>query len=178
MLNEKQLSPSYVITPLTMAVLVYHDDKGNAGSWILEEQDEYYTVLPPSKVVDQACKFFGSSLKGRQSGTENIYGITHKVPISIDPSSGMYFFPTASPVNIKCSWISHSHIDKVNNLGNQKTELLFKNGRKVPLPVSYGSMMNQIQRTAQFRYLLDNRINELRFQKAEQVAEPYTATLE
>ncbi|HLR52639.1 MAG TPA: competence protein ComK [Candidatus Avamphibacillus sp.] len=177
MLNEVN-SPSYEITPLTMAVLVYHDKKGNTGAWVLEEKEEYYIDIPPSKFIDQACKYYGASLKGRQEGTRNIYGITHKAPISIDPSSGMYFFPTASPVNSNCSWIAHSHIKHVNQLKNKETEVIFRNGRKVSLQVSYGSIMNQIQRTAQFRYLLDNRLNYSKTQLADRVAEPFLKDLE
>lgn len=41
---------------------------------------------------------------------------------------------------------------------SDRTELEFKNGRSIVLDVSYGSILNQIQRTAQFRYSLENRI--------------------
>src|SRR5690606_5961525 len=108
-----------------------------------------------------ACKFFGASLKGRQEGTKNICGITHKAPISIDPSSGMYFFPTTSPTSSKCSWIAHSHIDHVLRIDSKTSEIVFKNGKKVVINASYGSVMNQIHRTAQYRYLLDQRIKQL-----------------
>ncbi|HLR79359.1 MAG TPA: competence protein ComK [Bacillota bacterium] len=157
----KQNTPSYEITPLTMAILAHEDEYGNFGTWILEEQSEYFVNRTPSKIIDYACRFFGSSLKGRQEGTKDICGITHKAPISIDPSSGMYFFPTFSPMNTKCSWISHSHIEQVNPSHNQRTQLLFTNGKQIFLDISFGSMLNQIQRTAQFRYLLDNRIKFL-----------------
>lgn len=101
------------------------------------------------------------SYVGRQDGTKDISGITHKAPISIDPASGMYFFPTSSPRNKNCSQIAHSHIDFIQPTKNQMTEVHFKNGQKIILDISYGSMMNQIQRTAQFRYLLNDRIKKL-----------------
>ncbi|WP_087973334.1 competence protein ComK [Oceanobacillus rekensis] len=152
---------SHEITPLTMAVISERDENGNQTiTRVLEEDAEYVLNKPPTKIIDEACRFFGVSLKGRQDGTKDISGITHKAPISIEPSSGMYFFPTTSPSSPNCSWIAHSHIDKVSRAGKQ-TEITFKNGRKIVLDISYGSMLNQLQRTAQYRYLLDNRIKFL-----------------
>ncbi|MGJ9459348.1 competence protein ComK [Oceanobacillus sp. CF4.6] len=169
---------SHEITPFTMAVIAEHDVKGDQITRVLEEDAEYVLDGTPTKIIDDACRFFGASLKGRQDGTKDISGITHKAPISIDPSSGMYFFPTTSPSSSKCSWIAHSHIDKVNRSGNHQTEMLFKNGRKVIIDISYGSMLNQLQRTAQFRYLLDNRIRFLhQHLSADMVAEPSTSVL-
>ncbi|WP_164669547.1 competence protein ComK [Virgibacillus doumboii] len=172
MLNEFYF-PSHEVTPLTIAVIAQDDENGHPTTCVLEEQEEYYVQHTPSKIIDYACKFFGSSLRGRQDGTRDVCGITHKAPISIDPSSGMYFFPTTSPTNPKCSWIAHSHIDKVNKGPEHYTEVKFKNGKSVLLDVSYGSMLNQVQRTAQFRFLLDNRIKYLQKHNADMVAEPF-----
>src|SRR5690625_6254899 len=107
---EKLITITYEVTPLTMAVLSKKDEGGKTNTFVLEETRDYTVYTTPTKVIDEACKFFGSSLQGRLEGTKDISKITHKAPISIDPSSGMYFFPTASPKNKKCSWISHSHI--------------------------------------------------------------------
>lgn len=157
---EKNLIPHYEITPQTIAVIAQVED-GKTTSLILEEEAQYETFESPSKVIDQACKFFGSSLKGRQEGTREISGLTHKAPISIDPQSGMYFFPTASPVKYNCSWIAHTHIKTIREAKYGMTEIEFNNEKKIIFDVSLGSMMNQIQRTAQFRYLLDHRIKHL-----------------
>ncbi|WP_234028587.1 competence protein ComK [Lentibacillus sp. Marseille-P4043] len=172
-MNNYYDEPAYEITPLTMAILVQKGEAGKVSTCILEEQEEIFAEQSPTKIVDYACKFFGASLKGRQDGTRDICGITHKAPIAIDPASGMYFFPTTSPSSPKCSWIAHSHIDQVNKASNQHTELLFKTGKKVILDISYGSVLNQVQRTAQFRYLLDNRFRYLRKHAVDIVAEPY-----
>lgn len=161
MLIDEFYSPLHEITPCTLAVVAEKGAKGIVHTVVLEEEAEYMVEQPPSKLIDHACKFFGSSLKGRQDGTRDICGITHKAPISIDPSSGMYFFPTTSPTNAKCSWIAHSHIEHVSRATNETTEIIFRNGKRIILDASYGSVMNQIHRTAQFRYLLDNRIRHL-----------------
>ncbi|MEI3607836.1 competence protein ComK [Pseudogracilibacillus sp. SE30717A] len=161
MLNEL-LTLDYEVTPLTMAVLSNKEEDGATNTVVLEDRREYTVHTSPTKMIDKACKFFGSSLKGRLEGTKDISKITHKAPIAIDPSSGMYFFPTASPTNTKCSWIAHSHVKDINPKGKTKTEILFKNGKCITINVSYGSIMNQVQRTAQFRYSLDTRIKLLK----------------
>ncbi|MUK90109.1 competence protein [Ornithinibacillus sp. L9] len=165
---------THEITPQTLAVIAQQDEDGNLSTCVLEDETEYTVDYSPSKLIDFSCKFFGSSLKGRQDGTRDICGITHKAPISIDPSSGMYFFPTTSPSNPKCSWIAHTHIEKLNRAGNQCTEIVFKSGKKVTLDTSIGSLLNQVQRTAQFRYLLDNRIKYLKQHRIDQKLTPST----
>ncbi|GAB3790053.1 competence protein ComK [Virgibacillus kimchii] len=160
------------VTPETMAVITHRDRNGNIASQIFEEETKYIVAHSPTKVIEQACKFFGSSLKGRQEGTRDVCGINYKSPIAIDPLSGMYFFPTTSPLNTFCSWIGHSHIEHVKKAG-KGTEIILKNTQRVYLHVSYGSIQNQIQRTAQFRYILDHRIKYLKKHTPGMVAEPY-----
>lgn len=178
MLYYDTYTPSYEITPMTLAVIKQRNSNGNPVTFVYEEEVTYAVDHSPSKIIEDACKFFGASLKGRQDGTRDICGITHKAPITIDPSSGMYFFPTTSPSNAKCSWVAHSHIDQVNKAENNCTEIIFKNGKRIVLDVSYGSMLNQVQRTAQFRYLLDNRIQYLQRKSADKRGEPLSASPE
>lgn len=159
----------YEINPLTMAIVSENGENGEQVTWIIEEETEFFSKNKPLQIVQRSCKYFGSSLKGRQEGTAAVAGITYKAPIAIDPSIGMYFFPTHSPANLKCSWISHTHIDMVHQV-DHKAEIIFKNNKSVLIDASYGSMLNQIQRTAQFRYLMDTRLNQMR-KKVDIVAE-------
>ncbi|WP_156854612.1 competence protein ComK [Oceanobacillus sp. AG] len=158
-MNAKIFTSSHEISPLTMAIIASRDKEGRLISYILDESAEYVSDKSPSKLIDEACMFFGSSLKGRQEGSRVISGFTHKVPVSIDPASGMYFLPTYSPTSPKCSWLSHSHVDDVIPLTEGDTEVLFINGKTITLDVSYGSLTNQVRRTAQFRYRLNSRLH-------------------
>ncbi|WP_102027994.1 competence protein ComK [Salirhabdus sp. Marseille-P4669] len=164
----------YEITPFTLAVMPALLENGSVGTRILEKESEYVVKTPPSKVIDYACKFFGSSLKGRQEGTKGVCGITHKAPIAIDPHSGMFFFPTTSPQNKNCIWIAHSHVSKVQTKDQTYTTVLFKNGQVIDVPASYGTMLNQMQRTAHFRYNLTERLQYSWASSGnEKVAEPF-----
>lgn len=142
-----------------MAIVPDEDQDGVIRTRVMESETDYYVEAPPSKVIDLACKYFGASLKGRQEGTFDVCKFTHKVPIAIDPYSGMYYFPTESPLSHSCIWISHTHVKDIKEATYQRTEITFTNGERIIVDVSHGSMQNQIHRTAQFRYLLDNRIN-------------------
>lgn len=52
-------SSSFEITPLTMAIVPYEDKEGGVGTRILEKNTDYYVDVLPSKVIDEACKYFG-----------------------------------------------------------------------------------------------------------------------
>ncbi|MFD1414156.1 competence protein ComK [Oceanobacillus jeddahense] len=145
------------ITPYTMAILSELDENEQLVTRVLEDDAEYLLEEKPTKIIEYACTYFGSDLKGRQNGIKSVSGITHKVPIPVDPRNRMYFFPTKSPTLESCSWISHAHIDNSRKIDNTSTEILFKNGRTISLDVSHGIIVNQIQRTAQIRYLIDER---------------------
>lgn len=160
MLNEQKKS-TYEISPLTMAVIPKNDETGAINTIVLEESGTYYVSTPPTRLIDLACRYFGSSLKGRQHGTKEVSRITYKAPIAIDPSTGMFFFPTTSPRNRKCSWINHSHVDDVRPMSHNKSKVVFNNGQSTIINISHGSILNQLHRTAQFRYLLESRMKEI-----------------
>lgn len=149
----------FEITPLTMAIVPYESEEGAIHTRIMEKGSSYEVESHPSKIIDLACRYFGATLKGRQEGTFEVCSYTHKVPIAIDPYSGMYYFPTESPLSRSCVWIAHTHVKDIKEAKYQQTEVVFMNGERITVDVSFGSMQNQVQRTAQFRYKLDTRIN-------------------
>lgn len=158
MLHENLFYQQDEITPLTMAVVPNEITKEKPRSCrIFEETGERTVNLTSKQVLDKSCRFFGSSLRGRIEGTASIVGITHKPPIIIDSPLGMVFFPTSSPHNINCIWLSHSHIEKIVEEETKETSIYFINGETLILAISYHSLKNQIIRTAQFRFALENR---------------------
>ena len=89
---ERISKDDYEISPLTMAILSLTEDDGSISTHILEESYDYIVKKTPTKLIDEACRFFGSSLQGRMDGTRDISKITHKPPIAIDPSSRHVLF--------------------------------------------------------------------------------------
>src|SRR5699024_12134959 len=106
------------ISPLTMAIIAIENESGVINTQVFENEANYLINKSPVKMVDHACRYFGSSLRGRQDGTKDISGITHKEPITIDPASGMYFFPTSSQSNKNCFWIAHSYFNFIQTTKN------------------------------------------------------------
>lgn len=160
-MNSSLYTSASEITTHTLAIIPKRDEQGRLGSLVLETKAEFLAKASPSKMMDTACKFFGADLRGKQIGTRAVSKMTHKLPISIDALSGMYFFPTMSPLNPKCAWIAHTHIREIIEVSNQRTKIIFKNNQSIIVDVSYGSMENQINRTAQYRFLLEERLKGL-----------------
>ncbi|WP_083270645.1 competence protein ComK [Bacillus marinisedimentorum] len=147
----------------TMAVIAEKDDCGEMYTKVIQVKDEFSVGMRPLAIIEKSCRYFGSSLKGRQDGTREITGFTHKAPVAIDPASGIYMFPTLSPYKEECSWLSHSYIKQLEAMDAYRTKIVFLNDKEVILNVSKGSFENQLHRTAQFRFLLSEKIKSLTF---------------
>lgn len=150
---------SYEINRQTLAIL----SCGKEKSKIMEENREFFINLSTAKIIDDSCKFFGSSYDGRLNGTKSIMGVTHKAPIIIEESTKMIFFPTTSPRLENCSWISLNNIsDYHKDLSD--TIINFCCGKQLKLQLSYGIFDNQVLRATRLEALFIKRIKE--FQKS------------
>ena len=68
----------------------------------------------------------------------------------------MIFFPTCSPRIKECSWVCFNNIIsyKRNNYG---TDVIFKNGKKITIDISYGVFENQYIRATRLKAINDMR---------------------
>lgn len=121
------------------------------------EKDKIFIVEKNvQKIMENSCEYFGSTYEGRKKGTTKLTGITHKVPIIIEESNSIIFFPTKSSRLKDCSWIS------LNNLKNyyksaDKIILEFYDNQKISLDISYGVINNQILRASRLDAVLRTR---------------------
>lgn len=161
MKNNVELSSDYEINGFTMAIIPV-EMEGNLYSKVLEEEGEIYVSLPPIKIIEDSCNFYGSSFEGRKQGTKGISGYTHKPPIVIDPMNDIFFFPTASPTNDSCIWISLHYAYEYNMTPTANTKVMFPNNTIVEFPISKTSYEAQIHRTSLFRAKLQLRVNRKR----------------
>ncbi|RFB18343.1 competence protein [Bacillus sp. HNG] len=149
----------YEINPDTMAVLPI--EMGNhTCSRVLEVEGEYVVAMKPTEIVDRSCRYFGSSLKGRQEGTREIMGVTHKAPIIVEASNKIFLFPTASPTKQECAWLSHHYVSDCKFSLHEETTVIFTNKQAIQLQISKGSFQNQLHRTAQLRTIVTNRMDK------------------
>ncbi len=147
---------SYEINLETLAILPYEKEK----SMVIEAEKSFVVDMVPTKIIDESCKFFGSSYEGRFAGTKSLIGISHKSPIIIEESRKIVFFPTTSPRLPRCGWISLNNVADYVKV-NADTKIIFSCGKSIKLEVSYGIIDNQILRATRLCAVLEKRKQEM-----------------
>ncbi len=143
---------NYEINADTLAIIPLNEYK----SKIIEKNKEIEIDMTPMKIIDNSCKYFGSSYKGRFYGTRNLIGVSHKAPIIVEESREIIFFPTASPRLYECAWISLKNINDYKR-SLDSSIIVFNSGYNLELEMSYGSLDNQILRAARLESVLRKR---------------------
>lgn len=123
---------------------------------VVEKSNTFTFNENPKKIINNSCRYFGSSYEGRLSGTKKIMGINYKAPIIIEESDDIVFFPTASPRINKCHWVSLKNIKNYIKYGN-KTLIVFSNDQEIVVDISYNSLNNQVLRAARLQMLIKSR---------------------
>lgn len=142
---------------------------------IYETDGQFISPFKPLEIIKKSCEFFGISYIERKEGTKRLIGVSKKVPIIIDPLTSIYFFPTASPTEPHCIWISHDQVQSYQQLEDQSTLVTFQNGLSVSLPVSLRSFEAQLLRTSMLRvrYMqrAEKRENQIYLKNQEKASE-------
>lgn len=144
----------YEINCDTLAILYVSSDK----SRILENNKDYIVDNDTYEVVEHSCEYFGSTVSGRQAGTKKLIGVSHKAPIIVEESTNLIFFPISSPFRDKCSWISFNNIKSYKRgSASDSSIVVFKSGEELEIPISYGSLTNQVLRSSRLHVVLSER---------------------
>ena len=143
----------YEINEGTLAIIA---TKG-AKSRVFEDTKEYIIDSTPFEIMDYSCRYYGSSFEGRKEGTKSILHVDYKVPIIVEGTNNLIFFPTTSPYLPGCSWISLKDIYSFKEIKSSSTEITFNNGKKVLLPVSKRMIENQVSRASRLDLIMRNR---------------------
>ena len=144
----------YEINSETLAIIAEDDN----NSIVYEKDDVFKVNKSSNKIMEDSCKYFGSSLEGRQKGATSLTGITHKVPIIVEESNGLIFFPTNSPRLKDCCWISLNNIKDYYKNGRY-CKIKFNNNMEIKLNISYGICDNQFLRSTLLLAKLNERKN-------------------
>ena len=142
----------YEINDETLAILPFDKDK----SRVLEESDEYIVDEIPYSIMEDSCKYFGSSFEGRILGSKNILGSVYKAPIIVEESQNLIFFPTEALSSNTVSWISYKKIKSVEKCG-KRSKIIFNNGESIIANCPYFSIKNQIFRCNMLDSISSNR---------------------
>lgn len=146
MLNE------YEINSATQAIIPLDEEK----AMVYEEEGEYIVDKPANQIINYNCNFYGSSYDGRCEGTRSLIGIKSKLPIIIEESRDIIFFPTNSIRRKQSTWIALNKISSLHK--NEKNSfIIFTDGRKIDFDISMFSLENQYCRAIMLKSKLNDR---------------------
>ena len=95
----------YEISKGTLAILPNEKN----SSVVYEDDNRYIIKETPFRIMEDSCKYFGSTYEGRKDGAREMLGAEYKVPIVIEDSSNLIVFPTTSPLSEDCE-IGRAHV--------------------------------------------------------------------
>lgn len=145
----------YEISKGTLAILPNEE----FNSLVYEDNERYVIDEVPYKIMEESCKYFGSTYKGRKDSAKSILGAEYKVPIIIEDTNNLILFPTASPTASDCAWISLKRVQNIEKVDAFTTRVIFDNGREVLIPCSFRSLENQLSRASRLDVIIRKRIN-------------------
>ena len=146
---------SYEINKDTCAVL----NINNEVSKIIENHNEYFLSKNCYEVMEDSCAYYGSSCEGRIKGTKQILGSNYKVPIVVEESNEIIFFPTEAASNSNCIWLSLNNIRSYERC-NGFTKVVFNSGKELIVKMSISSFETQILRANRLGSIIRKRRGE------------------
>lgn len=150
----KNLNEIYEVNDETLAILPLNDDKVK----VYELEDSFELQTTTTQIMEDSCRYFGSSLDGRRKGTESLIGVSYKAPVIVEESKELIFFPMSSTRKKDTPWIGLKHLKNYYK-SSEGIVLEFENDIKIVLNVSYGIMDNQILRATRLESVLRGRKN-------------------
>ncbi len=123
---------------------------------IVEKEDDYFINKNSYEVMEDSCQYYGSSCEGRMKGTKMILGSNYKVPIIIEESNEIIFFPTESPTSESCIWLSLNHI-KMFEKSNGMTKVTFDSGKTMIIKMSPSAFEMQLLRANRLGSIMRKR---------------------
>lgn len=145
----------YEINEGTLAIMPVDSEK----SKVFEDELQYIIEEKPFQIMDDSCKYFGSSYRGRKEGAKSILGDGYKIPILVEDSRNIVFFPTISPGDKDCIWLASRKIKKIEYLDEFNSKVIFDNNQEILVPISYRSLENQLLRATRLESVVRNRKN-------------------
>ncbi len=127
-------------------------------SKVVEVEDEFLSPFKPLDIIKRSCNYFGVDYESRKRGTRQLIGYSRKIPIAIEPTTHIFFFPTTSPNRPECIWISHEHVENYRRVGAHQTMITFQNKQSYTFPVSFSTIEGQMLRTSLLKTKLLQRI--------------------
>ena len=142
----------YEINEETMAIRPI-----NYYQTLVKEYDREYVVEKNAyEIMENSCEYYGSTYKGRLTAAKKMLNSSYKLPIIIEESENIIFFPTKSSLLDDCCWINYNYIKKYEKLEN-RVKITFKNNEEINVDMSKLSLDNQISRSSMLELISRKR---------------------
>ena len=142
---------------LSTLMLIGIDD---SRTLVVTLEKEFIVDECAKKNIDNSCKYFGSTLVERIKATQRVVNIRSKVPIIIENSRNIIFFPLKSCREKSNIWISFNNLVRYEKKDNV-TYLYFKENKVQKLDFSYYIIDNQVTRSLLLDYEMNKRRKSL-----------------
>ena len=146
---------NYEINKGTLAIVPTEKN----SSLVYEDEEKYIVESDPFHIMEESCKYFGSTYEGRKNGAKNILGAEYKVPIVVEDSNNLIIFPTTSPQSEDCVWVSLKRVKKIEKIDHYNTKIIFDNNKEIIVDCSYRTIENQLSRASRLDLILRNHKN-------------------
>lgn len=146
---------NYEINKGTLAIVPTEKN----SSLVYEDEEKYVVESNPFHIMEESCKYFGSTYEGRKNGAKNILGAEYKVPIVVEDSNNLIVFPTTSPQSEDCVWVSLKRVKKIEKIDHYNTKIIFDNNKEIIVDCSYRTIENQLSRASRLDLILRNHKN-------------------
>ncbi|CAH2713537.1 hypothetical protein BACCIP111895_00673 [Neobacillus rhizosphaerae] len=157
-MKQKQIE-DYEVNSCTMFIQpVEYGSK--TYSLIYEVEDEFLSPVKPLEIIKNSCDYFGANYESRKRGSRKIIGNKRKVPIMIESTNHLFFFPTISPNSKECIWISHEHVENYIRIGPHQTLITFQNKQSHHFQVPYSTIEHQMLKTSLLKTKILQRIEK------------------
>ena len=127
---------------------------------VITTEREFIIKESCKKIVDNSCRFFGSSLIERINATNRLVKMASKTPIIVEETRNIIFFPLKSTREKNNIWISFNHLVKYTKDG-QNAILKFDNNKEITIRFSYYIIDNQVTRSLILDYVVKERRKSL-----------------
>lgn len=128
----------------------------STGTIVYEADRRFFINSEANNIINNSCEYYGSTYEGRRIGTIRLTGMTHKLPIVIDESKRIIFFPSSSPRLNQCTWLALNHIKDISKLDRQ-SKVILDNFQEIILDISFGCLNNQLLRACRLESVLISR---------------------
>ena len=126
---------------------------------VIELKEEYIVPQSTFNIMEENCEYYGSTYEGRIRAAQKILNFSYKLPLLVEETERIIFFPTKTSTSNECCWINHNFITKREKCGN-RIKVQFKNGIIEEFDVSKLSFENQLMRANMLDSMLSKRITK------------------